>query len=368
VPPPNPQHPGNGWGRWIDPMEGAFAVLLPVTWGVQGGTYRVPPHGLPEHRFEARGDRDGLLRVRFGGQAWQFQDAPGMPAMGGMLGGLMQMFGGMTGMPGVEALPYCDAASFASSWLLPRAKQNLPDVTIERVEPRPDVEAIARQKVGMDAAARGLGGYQVDSSAVDVRARYTENGTSFAEILRVLTTRLRAPAMGWMTGTMPPTIWFGEIAFSFRAPHDRFAESEATLRAIAESMQRNPAWEAQQVQSDNARALAMQQQNMMRQRQISQTLSETSDIVSNGYWSRQQIHQEHEAGRQAMGSAPGGDWAHEWSNAMLGWEDRYDEAGNHFQVSAGHERLWRDNQNNVVVGNALTNPDPTWHELKKPGE
>jgi hypothetical protein len=349
-------------------MEGAFAVLLPVTWGVQGGTYRVPPYGLPEHRFEARGDRDGLLRVRFGGQAWQFQDAPQMPAMGGMFGGLMQMVGGMPGMPGVQSLPFCDAANFTSSWILPQARKGMPDVTIEHVEHKPDVEAMARQKVGMDAAARGMGGYQVDCSAADLRARYTENGTSFTEVLRVLTTRLRSGAMGWMTGMMPPTIWFGEIAFSFRAPCDRFAESETTLRAIAESMQRNPAWEMQQVQSDNARAMAMAQQNMARQRQISRTLSETSDIVSSGYWSREQIHQEHEAGRQATNSAPGGDWAHEWSNAMLGWEDRSDENGNHYQVSAGHERLWRDNQGNVYAGNQLTNPDPTWHELKKPGE
>jgi hypothetical protein len=247
-------------------------------------------------------------------------------------------------------------------------RQALPDLAVERVDPRPDVEGTTRQKVMMDAASRGMGGYDVDCSVVEVLVRYAEQGVSFSERLQVQTTRLRAGAMGWMTGMMPPTMWFGEIAFAYRAPRETFNEAERTLRGVAESLQRNPQWEAAQLQADNARALASQQRNFARQQQISRTLSETSDIVSNAYWSQQQIHQQHEAGRQAMGAVPGQDWAQAWSNATLGWEDRYDEAGNHYQVASGHERVWRDNQGNVITGNALTNPDPTWHELKKPGE
>jgi hypothetical protein len=360
--------PGEGWGRWIDPMEGAFAVMLPRGWAAMGGTFRGGPYGLPEGRFEARGDREGNLRVRIGGQAWQFQDL-GMQAPGfGMLGGLMQMFGGMTAaMGGGDALPWHDAAAFAERWLLPRVRQHLPDASIQQMQPRPDVETLVRQKLAMDAAARGLGGYEVDGTVVDALMGYSEGGVRFLERLRVQTSRLRAGAMSWMTSTMPMTLWFAEIAFAYRAPDAGFAEAEPTLRAIAESLQRNPAWEAAQLTADNARALASQQQNMMRQRQISQTLSETSDIVSSGYWSREQIHQQHEAGRQAMG-APVQDWSHAWSNAMLGWEDRVDDTGTPYSVTAGHDRMWRDNAGNVITGDALTNPDPTWHELKKPGE
>ena len=35
----SPEQPGSGWGRWIDPMEGAFAVMLPQGWAAQGGTF-----------------------------------------------------------------------------------------------------------------------------------------------------------------------------------------------------------------------------------------------------------------------------------------------------------------------------------------
>jgi len=366
-----PGGPGNGWGRWIDPTEGAFAVMLPAGWAAQGGVFRGGPYGLPECRFEARGDRDGQARVLIGGQTWQFQDM-GMPAagMGGMLGGLMQMFGGGMAamMGGGQALPWQDAATFTTSWLLPQIQQMRPDVSIVSIDPRPDVEAFNRQKLQMDASARGMGGYEVDATVVEAALAYSEQGTRFRERLRVQTTRLRAGAMSWMTGAMPMTMWFGEVAFTYRAPEPAFDEAEATLRAIAESIQRNPAWEAAQLNADNQRALASQQQNMARQRQISQTLSETSDIVSSGYWSRQQIHEQHAAGRQAMGAAGGQDWSQAWSNATLGWEDRVDENGNRYSIQAGHERVWRDNQGNIITGNSLTNPDPTWHELKKPGE
>lgn len=363
-PVPSPGQSGRAWVRWVDPMEGAFAVLVPPGWAAQGGTFRNAPYGLPEGRFEAWGNREGTLRVRIGGQTWQFQDA-GMPTPG-FMGGLMQMFGGMAPPGGAESLPWCDAGIFANTWLLPRLRQSLPDASAQHMAARPDVEAAVRQKLVMDVAARGLAGYDVDCSVVEVLLGYTEGGTRFLERLRVQTSRVRVATGNWMAGMMPPAPWFAEVAFAYRAADGAFAEAEPTLRAIAESVQKNPAWEAAQLNADNARAFASQQQNMARQRQIGQTLADTSDIVSSGYWSRQQIHDQHEAGRQAMGAPSGNEWAQNWSNATLGWEDRVDEAGNRYAVEAGHERMWRDNQGNVITGDALTNPDPTWHELKKP--
>jgi hypothetical protein len=150
-------------------------------------------------------------------------------------------------------------------------------------------------------------------------------------------------------------------------PDDDFPVHFATTdSAVLASVQRNPAWEAAQLNADKTRALASQQQNMMRQRQISQTLCETIDIVSSGYWSRQQIHEQHEAGRQATAGASRGDRAQAWSDAMPGWEDRGDDEGSRFSVEAGHERVWRDNEGNLISGTAPTNPEPTGHELRKP--
>ncbi len=366
VPPPpsRPGEPGSGWTRWVDPTEGAFAVLLPEGWGAQGGILRNGFSGLPEARFEARGDAEGRLRVRIGGQAWPFQDTGGG---GGLLGGLMQAMGGLAGMGGAEGLSWRPAQPFAETWLLARLRQACPDAVLVGADPRPEAEGTLHRKLAADAAARGLWGSTPECSVAEVLIRYTEGGIRFLERIRVQTLRLQSGGMGWMSGMAPPGPWFGEVAFDFRAPEAGFQGAEAALRAIAESHQKNPAWEMAQLNADNARPLASQQQNQGRQQQVSRTLSETSDVVAGAYWSSQQIHQQHEAGRQAMGASGGGGWQQDWSNAMLGWEDRVDDAGNRFSVASGHERMWRDAQGNFIAGNAGTNPDPTWQELKKRG-
>ena len=343
--------------------------MLPPGWTAQGATVRVPPSGLPDCRFEGRGDRDGNLRVTMGGMTWPFQDTGVPTGGGGFFGGIMNMLGGMATMGAAgEALPWQNAATFAQSWLFPRVHQAVPTAAIQRIDPRPDVEAMLLPKLAADAANRGMGGLQPELSVVEVLLRFTERGTTFLERSRVQTTRLKSGPMAWMTSMMPMTMWFGEVAFSYRAPQAQFAEAEATLRRIAESMRKNPAWEAAQLNADNARALAGQQQNMARQRQVSQTLSETSDVVSGAYWSKRQIEAQHHDARRAMDGAGGDTWQENWSNATLGWENRVDDNGNRYTVSAGHERLWRDNAGNLITGNGLTNPDPTWHELKKPGD
>lgn len=351
---PLPVAPAGPGPRWVDPTEGAFSVALPRGWAAQGGILRTPPHGLPEVRFEARGDAEGQRRVRIGGQAWQFQDTPA----GGMFGGLMQVFGGLAGA-GQEALPWCHARDFAQGWLLPRIAQGLSGLAVAAVQDRPDAAAGLLPRLNADAAARGLWG-QPELTVAEVLLRYAEAGTAFLELLRVQTVRLVQGGMGWG----PPPTWFGEVAFAFRAPEAAWAASEGTLRGIAESLEKNPAWQAAQLHADNARALASQQQDMARRQQISRTLSETSDIVASAHWSSQAIHDQHAAGRQATG---GQDWAQAWSDATLGWEERVGPDGQRWKVEAGHERLWRDAQGNLISGTALTNPDPTWQELKRPG-
>jgi hypothetical protein len=88
---------------------------------------------------------------------------------------------------------------------------------------------------------------------------------------------------------------------------------------------------------------------MRRQREISRTLSETSDIITQGYWDRQKITAH---------------LSHDWFNAIMGREDRVSDSGTVYNVPTGYDRVWRDPQGNFLGGNLLVNPDPTWEELK----
>lgn len=367
-----PQADGGGdpaaiaWGVWQDPTEGAFAVRVPRGWGARGGIDRGGGYGLPTTKFETQ-DPSGCLRYRLGGGSWQFYDSGVPDNASGMWGGLMKAFaGGMASMSGGQALSYRPADAFAHTWLLPMVQKTAPDVTLLRMDPRPDVVAANQQNMAQELMMRGMAGYQVDCSAVEAVVRYTEGGVLYLERVRLQTTRCTPGMMGWMGGggSLP---WFAEIAFSFRAPHDRFGRWEPVLRAIADSVKTNPAWQQAQLNADNARALASQQQMHMRQQQISQTLSQTSDIVADTYWSSQQIRAQHEAGRAQMGQYST-DWQHNYSNAILGWEDRVDDSGKVYSIEAGHERVWRDNSGNLHYGGWGSNPDPTWHELKPQGQ
>lgn len=338
---------------WIDDTEGAFGLQVPHGWRVQGGVRR--QSAALAQSVALVTDPSGTAWVRVGGEAYTFQEVNPMGGWAGLMGGWGAP---LMAHPGVEVAPFQPVIPFMQGFLLPRLRSRYPDLAVVRLEERPDlVEAMERAMMQEIAGRVGLEGAVPQASVGEVVLRRAERGVPVVERLGVHTMRIAMPAM-----MGAPGMWFAEVPAAYGAPQERFAELEPVLAGVADSMQIDPSWQQMQRSAGNSQALASQTDIARRRQEISRTLSETSDIVSSAYHSREAIHQEHAAGRQAREEA--GDRSRDWSNAMLGWEDRVDDTGQRWSIPAGHDRVWRDNQGNVLTGNALTNPDPTWHELK----
>lgn len=338
---------------WIDPTEGAFGLRLPHGWRVQGGVQR--QSAVLAQAAAVITDPTGTAWVRVGGESYPFQEV----ATGGGLAGLLGGWGipSMMGPAGIS-MPFQSAVAFIQSFLLPRLRGRHPDLSVLRLEDRPDLVEALEQGMAREVAGRvGLEGAFPQGSAGEVVLAYSEGGVPFLERLGVTTMRIVMPSM-----MGAPSLWFAEVPAAYGAPRERFGEWEPVLAGIADSMKVEPGWQQAQRAAGNSQAMLGQADIARRRQEISRTLSETSDIVSQGYWSRAAISQDHASGRQAAVEAA--DPMRDWSNAMLGWEDRVDDHGQRWSIPAGHERVWRDPQGNVLTGNALTNPDPTWHELK----
>ena len=96
--------------------------------------------------------------------------------------------------------------------------------------------------------------------------------------------------------------------------------------------------------------MQMQQQAMARLQQISRTLSETTDIITSGFWERQGI-QDH-----AM---------HQWSNGFLGRTDVVDSQGTVYSVPNDADLYWKDLQGGDILGTGvLFNATPNLERLQ----
>jgi hypothetical protein len=353
---PTPDGPPSiAWATWTDPTEHAFAVQVPRGWRVKGGVTRPGP--LPVIAFETT-DPSGSVGFMLSPSTHTFTEP--VPRAAGMLGLLGSLMGDPSAMmaampfPGAQPMPWQPAAALVQSFFLPQWRRIWPDAAVVAMRDQPDETRRHVAKRTEDCHARGMA-LSVEGAVLDVLIGYTLRGVSMLHAARLMTTRM-------LGGVGAPLPWYAEVAGSWWAPRDRFTTYEPILRRIFASVQPNPQWEAAELEADNLRSLRAQSDIHRRQMQISQTLSETSDIVSQGYWERERIHAQHEQARQAMG--PQDDWQHRYSNAILGWEDRVDDSGQRYSIAAGHERVWRDDGGNLHYGDQLTNPDPAWHELK----
>lgn len=349
------------WTPWVDQTEGAFGVLVPKGWNAQGGVKRGAMYNLPECVFQVV-DPAGRVGFVFKPDTMQFSEPMGSGM--GMLGALFGMFGGgmpMMGMgPQAPTLPFQDAVSFARGFLLTQWRGRWPDIALVQAAFNPLAQARQLRDLQQSCQQRaGLEMMRPECSSADVTVDYTAGGQRVRQSAIVHVSRLINP----MGPSMP---WFAEVPGLWFAPVAEFGVWDPILRRILESVHINPQWQAAQVARDNNATLHDQMDRNRRLQQISQTLSQTSQIVSDGYWSRSEIHQAHAQGRAAA-AAQQSDWQHEYSNAILGWEDRWDDNGNHHSISAGHERVWVDPGGGYHYGNQLSNPDPTWSELKLRG-
>jgi hypothetical protein len=208
---------------------------------------------------------------------------------------------------------------------------------VECITDRPDLainQYLEMRKIGMDTT-----GYEVTCATMDIV--YREGGRQLRQ-------------RGYATVTHPPGLvgggeWDPSLVWVIRAPVEEWEELEPVLVGIIDSNQLNPAWKAQE-DASRLRYLAYSAADRRRrQQQISQTISETSDMIFQSYENRSQTEDRI--------------W-HEYSNATLGYQDMTDTSGATYSVPSGYDQYWLDSTDTLLVGNWLANPDPTWRKLE----
>src|SRR5204862_407822 len=120
-----------------------------------------------------------------------------------------------------------------------------------------------------------------ESSSALIETSYEEMGVRLRQKSRIATMR---QAGGAMTGA---PMWNAIEDVIYRAPEHEFGTWEPVLAGMLGDLVINPQWTAGEMRLAQNYIANSQADIARRRQQISQTLSETSDIVSNSYWNRQ---------------------------------------------------------------------------------
>lgn len=319
---------------WVDPTEGAFAVEVPIGWAARGGVSRSNPYGTAESWFEAWGDPTGRTRVRISGEISTMMDPGPGGGMGGLFMGMPPL--ALMGVPPEAQMPWQTAEGWLRNRILPARRRTHPDVVLLRGGDLPD---LAREQLA-ELARRGMNGRV---SHGQFMLRFTDDGVPVLQRGQVQTIVVPVPSM------LPtPQPWSAQEPQLLQAPEADWPHLLPVMEGVAESVRPNPEWRAREEARVQGHVAASQADQRRRLGEISRTLAETSDIVTNGYWERQKIT-EH--------------LMPDWSNAILGYEDRVSATGEIFNVPTGYDRVFRDPQGNFYGTGWLVDPDPTWQEL-----
>jgi hypothetical protein len=309
-----------------EPGEGAFTAQIPEGWLAQGMVNRQHINAAGTIQFTAMHDPRGLVQAAQTNMLWFFTEGMGM----------MEMFG-----VGAQSRPYLPAPQFCAQFLAPQFQQTLMHFRVEGIQERPDwIPAMAA-----DIARAGMSPQSMQLSAALMVTGYEEQGTRLQQKTAVTVQRYHV-GMG-MGG-----YWSASLVFFYRAPTEEMAQVETILTGILDSVQANPAWEQNELLRGQQYTLWAQQDMARRRADISRTLSETTDMITQGYYERSAAHDR---------------MSYAWSNAFRGRQDMTDSYGDVYNVPIGYDQYWRDNLGNIYGGTWLTNPDPSWHRLDPTG-
>ncbi len=322
--PPMPQHTVQ------EPSEGAFSLRIPADWIFQGGVNRNNIGGKGMPGFTVMRDPQGLVCAAQPPSVWTYME------------GGMGFFGGLTGTP---SLSFLRAADYCTRQVAPWFSQSQQNFQVEAVQDRPDLAYLFAIE---NAKASGMPIQQMEATVACLTTGYVEGAVRLRQKSRVFTFRQVNPGQGWFGGGGSPT-WIAGIASYYRAPGAEFASWEPVLEGVIDSYQTNPAWAQSENRLVQNYLMNSAQDRSRRLQQISQTLSETSDIISQGYWDRQAVYDR---------------LSHDRSNAILGYQDMADPSGNTYSIPTGYDRYWIDGLGNVFGGDWMTKPDIHWQPLE----
>lgn len=311
-----------------EPGEGAFSLWVPDRWNFQGRVDRNHIGGAGTTQYTTS-DPTGQILAAMPMIQWSFSEG-----MGGILG----MLGGQ------KMLHFQPAAQFCVQNVAPWMSQAQSEMKIEAVTERPDwVEGAVRELAGS-----GYPPGMFEISMAELETTYLENGIRMRQKSRVGTQRQRAAGM--FAAAAP--IWMAYLDVYYRAPVDSFPNWEPVLTGIIDSQVVNPAWKMREQQLTSQFIANSQADIQRRTRQISRTLSETSDLITQSYWNRQAMDDRISEMR---------------SNATLGVQNVAAESGEVYKVPSGFDRYWVDGLGNLYGGSWLSQPDIQWKPLEPTG-
>ncbi len=305
-----------------EPMEGAFTLQIPAGWTFQAGVNRNNIGGAGSLHFSSGRDPQGTVMVSMPSYTWIFMQP------------VMSFFSFPTGYPSLAFMP---ASQFAQQVVLTQIRQIRRDVQLVRVDERPDLSEYNQWELLRSGYPLGT----FETSVAMLEAVYSENGVRYREKSRVGVMRQPGQPM-----------WNALMDMVYRTPETEMATWEPVLTGCFNSIQINPQWQA------GERGLAQnfinnsQADIHRRQMQISQTLSETSDIITNSYWNRQTSYDRISEMR---------------SNATLGVQNVVSGAGETYKVPNGFDQYWVDGLGNLYGGSWLSQPDINWQPLNPTG-
>ncbi len=313
-----------------DPSEGAFTLSLPKGWSFQGGISRNNIGGSGAARFTASKGPQGLVQAGMPYQMWTF-----MEGMGGWLGAL----------GGYQTRQFCTADVLCQQFVAPWMAQFQSGFRLEAAVDRPDLTELSM----IEMAQSGYPPGSYDASMAMMETTYNEGGARLRQKSRLACLRMRTGMESWGMGN---SSWVAFFDIYWRAPEAEFTAWEPILTGIHESYKLSPAWKAGEQQLARNYIANSQADSARRMRQISQTLSETSDIITSGYWERQATYDRISEMR---------------SNTMLEVHNVVSDSGDLYKVPNGYDQYWSDGLGNLYGGSWLSQPDLNWKPLTPTG-
>jgi hypothetical protein len=244
--------------RREEPNEGAFSLLVPQGWLLEGGIFRanLMQQVVDAQSIEAKldltvkGDAAGRVMIRWCPEV-KYCDMRMSPA------GMMGMFPPGSNYQGMLVYPKMTAEEFLIQFIFPRVHPEAEQVQVVDRKSEPLlVERYRSQMAALGLPAQfSYDGEMVTFTYVEGGVRYRENEQAVIE------------DMGMMAGGM----WSNKDTVIVRAPEEEYGSWEPVLRHIQESVKLNHRWLAQEIVNQEFLSQAFlnaQQASMARDRRM----------------------------------------------------------------------------------------------------
>jgi hypothetical protein len=207
--------------RWVEPKEGACAILIPEGWTAEGGVVRIDPRLGPTNSVGAKID----ITVK--------KDSAGSVAIHWLPNFtykdpryLIGNFPVGSNYMGSMVYPLQDPQSFLWQFAFRPKRPQAQNVQVVERKPLPD---LARQ-YQQHAVASNM---HYEAGALTLE--YNENGTHYREEMKAVIENVVGQGLG---------MWTNHESMTVRAPAAEFAQAEPLIALIVGSLQGNAQWVA----------------------------------------------------------------------------------------------------------------------------